>query len=45
MLALAGSLVVALPVGIWLGHRGRGELLAVAIGNAGRAVPELASRL
>ena len=42
MLALAGSLVVALPVGIWLGHRGRGELLAVAIGNAGRAVPELA---
>ena len=42
MLALAGSLVLALPVGIWLGHRGRGELLAVAIGNAGRAVPELA---
>jgi osmoprotectant transport system permease protein len=41
-LALAGSLVIALPVGIWLGHRGKGELLAVAIGNAGRAVPELA---
>jgi osmoprotectant transport system permease protein len=41
-LALAGSLVLAMPVGIWLGHRGRGELLAVAIGNAGRAIPELA---
>ncbi len=41
-LALAGSLVLAMPVGIWLGHRGKGELLAVAIGNAGRAVPELA---
>jgi osmoprotectant transport system permease protein len=41
-LALAGSLLLALPVGIWLGHRGKGELLAVAIGNAGRAVPELA---
>ena len=41
-LALAGSLAVALPVGAWLGHRGRGELFAVAIGNAGRAVPELA---
>jgi osmoprotectant transport system permease protein len=41
-LALAGSLVLAMPAGIWLGHRGKGELLAVAVGNAGRAVPELA---
>jgi osmoprotectant transport system permease protein len=41
-LALAGSLAVSLPVGLWLGHRGRGELFAVALGNAGRAVPELA---
>lgn len=40
-LALAMALAVALPVGIWLGHRGAGELVAVAIGNAGRAVPEL----
>ena len=41
-IALAGSLAVALPIGLALGHRGRGELFAVAVGNAGRAVPELA---
>lgn len=41
-LALALSLVIALPLGLYLGHRGKGELLAVGIGNAGRAVPELA---
>lgn len=41
-IALAGSLAIAMPIGVWLGHRGRGELLAVAIGNAGRAIPELA---
>lgn len=40
-LALGLALVVALPAGIWFGHRGTGELVAVAIGNAGRAVPEL----
>ena len=32
---------MALPVGVYFGHRGKGELVAVAIGNAGRAVPEL----
>lgn len=41
-LALAMSLAVALPIGIYLGHRGTGELVAVGVGNAGRAVPELA---
>lgn len=41
-LALGVSLVFALPIGVALGHRGRGELLAVAVGNAGRAIPELA---
>lgn len=40
--ALALSLLVALPIGLYLGHRGTGELLAVGLGNAGRAVPELA---
>ena len=41
-LALLLALVVALPLGVWLGHRGTGEFLAVAVGNAGRAIPELA---
>ena len=40
--ALAVSLGFALPLGVYLGHRGRGELFAVAVGNAGRAIPELA---
>lgn len=42
LLALALALFVALPVGLYLGHRGTGELLAIGIGNAGRAIPELA---
>jgi osmoprotectant transport system permease protein len=41
-LALALALVIALPVGLYFGHRGRGELFAVGLGNAGRALPELA---
>jgi osmoprotectant transport system permease protein len=42
VLALAIALVIALPLGLYLGHRGKGELFAVGIGNAGRAIPELA---
>jgi osmoprotectant transport system permease protein len=42
LLALAVSLLVALPVGLYFGHRGTGELLAIGLGNAGRAIPELA---
>ncbi|HVY96397.1 MAG TPA: ABC transporter permease subunit [Solirubrobacterales bacterium] len=41
-LALALALIVALPIGLYLGHRGVGELFAVGLGNAGRAIPELA---
>jgi osmoprotectant transport system permease protein len=41
-LALAIALVITLPIGLYLGHRGTGELVAVAVGNAGRAIPELA---
>ena len=36
------ALAIAFPLGVYLGHRGTGEVLAVALGNAGRAVPELA---
>jgi osmoprotectant transport system permease protein len=42
VLALALSLMIALPLGLYFGHRGTGELLAVGLGNAGRAIPELA---
>jgi osmoprotectant transport system permease protein len=41
-IALGVSLALALPVGLVLGHRGTGEMLAIAAGNAGRAIPELA---
>jgi osmoprotectant transport system permease protein len=40
--ALLLAIAIALPLGLWLGHRGVGEFAAVAIGNAGRAIPELA---
>jgi osmoprotectant transport system permease protein len=39
--ALLLSLVVALPAGLWLGHKGVGELVAIGVGNSGRAIPEL----
>jgi osmoprotectant transport system permease protein len=41
-LALGAAIAVALPAGLVLGHLGKGELFAVSLGNAGRAVPELA---
>jgi osmoprotectant transport system permease protein len=40
-LAMTLALAVALPAGLLLGHYGKGELVAVALGNAGRAIPEL----
>ena len=42
VLALALAIVIALPAGLYFGHRGSGELVAVGLGNAGRAIPELA---
>ena len=42
VLALGVSILLALPVGLLLGHFGRGEFVAVSAGNAGRAIPELA---
>lgn len=39
--AIAAGIAIALPLGLYLGHRGRGEFFAVAAGNAGRAIPEL----
>jgi osmoprotectant transport system permease protein len=42
VLALAVALLIAIPLGLYFGHKGAGELLAVGLGNAGRAIPELA---
>lgn len=42
LLALALAMIVALPIGLYLGHRGTGEAIAVGLGTVGRAVPELA---
>ncbi|KIX78680.1 ABC transporter permease [Streptomyces sp. MBRL 10] len=41
-LALAIACAVALPVGLYLGHLGRGGALAVNLSNIGRAVPVFA---
>jgi osmoprotectant transport system permease protein len=40
--ALAIAVVVALPLGILLGHTGRGAALVVNVMNVGRALPSLA---
>jgi osmoprotectant transport system permease protein len=39
--SLAAGLAIALPVGLYIGHTGRGARVAVAISNIGRAVPSL----
>ncbi|HEU4657056.1 MAG TPA: ABC transporter permease [Capillimicrobium sp.] len=36
------AVALAVPIALWLGHVGRGELLAVSVSNIGRAVPSLA---
>ena len=35
------ALVIALPIGLLIGHTGRGSFLAISVGNAGRALPSL----
>ena len=40
--SIAAATLVALPVGLWIGHTGRGATLAVNLANAGRAVPSYA---
>ena len=40
--AMAIALVIALPLGLWLGHLHRGSFLAVNVANLGRALPSLA---
>jgi osmoprotectant transport system permease protein len=40
--AMAVALLLALPLGIWLGHVHRGSFLAINGANVGRALPSLA---
>ena len=40
--AVGLACLVSIPAGLWLGHRGRGEFLAISVSNVGRAVPSLA---
>jgi osmoprotectant transport system permease protein len=41
-LGIGLALVIALPLGVWLGHIHRGSFVAVNIGNIWRALPSLA---
>jgi osmoprotectant transport system permease protein len=41
-IAMAISLVVAVPIGVWLGHIHRGSFVAINLGNLWRALPSLA---
>ncbi|MBV9322699.1 MAG: ABC transporter permease [Chloroflexi bacterium] len=36
------AVLIALPIGVWAGHTGRGGFLAINIANLGRAMPSLA---
>jgi len=40
--ALGISLLIALPVGLWLGHRHRGLFFALGVSSIGRALPSIA---
>jgi osmoprotectant transport system permease protein len=41
-IAMAISLVIALPIGLWLGHIHKGSFIAINLGNVWRALPSLA---
>ncbi|MGI8810399.1 MAG: ABC transporter permease [Acidimicrobiales bacterium] len=40
--AVVAATAIGLPLGIWLGHRGRGGAVAINLTNVGRAIPSLA---
>ena len=39
--ALGIALLIALPLGVWLGHLHRGSFIAISVSNLGRALPSL----
>lgn len=42
LLAIGVAALIAVPLGLWLGHVRKGEFLAVSVSNIGRAIPALA---
>jgi osmoprotectant transport system permease protein len=42
VVAVAISVLLAIPLGVWLGHLHRGSFLAITASNIGRALPSLA---
>jgi osmoprotectant transport system permease protein len=40
--AIGVALLVAVPIGVWLGHFHRGSFVAINVSNIGRALPSLA---
>jgi osmoprotectant transport system permease protein len=40
--AVGVALALAIPLGVWLGHRHRGSFIAINVSNVGRALPSLA---
>jgi osmoprotectant transport system permease protein len=37
------ALAIALPIGLYIGHTGRGQRIAINLANVGRAIPSLAA--
>lgn len=42
LVSVGAAVAVAMPIGLYLGHKGRGEFIAISVSNIGRAVPALA---
>ena len=40
--SLGVAMIIAIPLGVWLGHRHRGSFVAINVSNVGRALPSLA---
>ncbi len=40
--AVAIACLISIPIGLYLGHIGKGEFLAISVSNIGRAIPTLA---
>jgi osmoprotectant transport system permease protein len=39
VVAMAVACAISVPIGLYLGHRGKGEFVAITVSNIGRAVP------